>query len=97
MLNLKNLDLESRASIGSVGGGSSWLLRLFESNCFDVGIAMQYLHTAKEIGVASYLGNRLFRFPNEEVGANWLYIGYLCEYDCYYLSLLLRWTSTYHS
>jgi phosphatidylinositol 4-kinase B len=69
LANLKNLDLEARVSIGQGGGGgSSWLLRLFESNCFDVGIAMQYLHTAKEVGVASYLGNRLFRFPNEEVG-----------------------------
>ena len=34
----------------------SWLLRLFESDVFDASIAMQYLYTAKEPGVLSYLG-----------------------------------------
>lgn len=45
----------------------SWLLRLFESQVFDVSIAIQYLFKSKEPGVLTYLGNRLFSFPQESV------------------------------
>lgn len=46
---------------------TSWLLRLFESKLFNMSIALTYLHSAKEQGVLSYLGNRMFTFPDEEV------------------------------
>uniref|UniRef100_F7BIS1 Phosphatidylinositol 4-kinase beta n=1 Tax=Ciona intestinalis TaxID=7719 RepID=F7BIS1_CIOIN len=45
----------------------SWLLRLFESQVFDMSIALQYLFHSKEPGVMAYLGNKLFMFPNQEV------------------------------
>lgn len=43
------------------------LLRLFESTHFDTSMAIMYLFNSKEPGVQSYLGNKLFSFPNEEV------------------------------
>uniref|UniRef100_H2Z9X0 Phosphatidylinositol 4-kinase beta n=1 Tax=Ciona savignyi TaxID=51511 RepID=H2Z9X0_CIOSA len=46
---------------------SSWLLRLFESQVFDMSIALQYLFHSKEPGVMAYLGNKLFMFPNRTV------------------------------
>ncbi|XP_039261077.2 phosphatidylinositol 4-kinase beta-like [Styela clava] len=45
----------------------SWLLRLFESQVFDMSIALQYLFKSKEPGVLAYLGNKLFTFPEEKV------------------------------
>jgi phosphatidylinositol 4-kinase len=46
---------------------SSWLLRFFESKHFDMSIAISYLFNSKEQGVQTYLCNRLFSFPNNEV------------------------------
>lgn len=46
---------------------SSWLLRLFESKLFDVSMAISYLYSSKEPGVQTYIGNRLFSFPDAEV------------------------------
>lgn len=51
----------------STSGKQSWLLRLFESKMFDMSIAISYLFNSKEPGVQTYLGNRLFSFPEEEV------------------------------
>ena len=45
----------------------SWLLRLFESKLFDMSIAITYLIRSKEIGVLSYICNRLFTFSPSEV------------------------------
>uniref|UniRef100_A0A8R1TQK8 Phosphatidylinositol 4-kinase beta n=1 Tax=Onchocerca volvulus TaxID=6282 RepID=A0A8R1TQK8_ONCVO len=45
----------------------SWLLRLFESDLFDIRIAIQYLSSHKEAGVLNYLGNRLFDLSTETV------------------------------
>ncbi|VDK44908.1 unnamed protein product [Gongylonema pulchrum] len=45
----------------------SWLLRLFESDLFDIRIAIRYLSSYKEAGVLNYLGNRLFDLPSEMV------------------------------
>lgn len=45
----------------------SWLLRLFESDLFDIRIAIRYLSSCKEAGVLNYLGNRLFDLPTEMV------------------------------
>lgn len=45
----------------------SLLLRLFESNIFNMSIAAQYLYNSKEPGVLTYLGNRLFSFPDQDV------------------------------
>ncbi len=46
---------------------NSWLLRFFESKHFDMSIAVSYLFNTKEPGVQTYLCNRLFTFPNEDV------------------------------
>uniref|UniRef100_A0A915JAQ7 Phosphatidylinositol 4-kinase beta n=1 Tax=Romanomermis culicivorax TaxID=13658 RepID=A0A915JAQ7_ROMCU len=45
----------------------SLLLRLFESSIFNMSIAAQYLYNSKEPGVLTYLGNRLFSFPDQDV------------------------------
>ena len=37
-----------------------WLLRLFESNLFDMSIAIGYLFNSKDHDVQSYLGSKLF-------------------------------------
>ncbi|CAK1599019.1 unnamed protein product [Parnassius mnemosyne] len=44
-----------------------FLLRLFESNLFDMSMAISYLFTSKESGVQTYLANKLFSFPHEDV------------------------------
>ncbi|XP_015606291.1 phosphatidylinositol 4-kinase beta isoform X2 [Cephus cinctus] len=43
------------------------LLRLFESQIFDMSMAISYLFNSKEPGVQSYLGNKMFSFPDNEV------------------------------
>ncbi|KAI6185136.1 Phosphatidylinositol 4-kinase beta [Aphelenchoides fujianensis] len=43
------------------------LLRLFESEFFNVPIALQYLYKSNDPTVILYLGNRLRRFPTDEV------------------------------
>uniref|UniRef100_A0ABD2X175 Phosphatidylinositol 4-kinase beta n=1 Tax=Trichogramma kaykai TaxID=54128 RepID=A0ABD2X175_9HYME len=43
------------------------LLRLFESQVFDMSMAISYLFNSKEPGVQSYLGNKLFSFPYAEL------------------------------
>ncbi|KRX13589.1 Phosphatidylinositol 4-kinase beta [Trichinella nelsoni] len=45
----------------------SLLLRLFESNLFNMHIAIQYLFKSKEPGVLTYLGNRLFSYSDADV------------------------------
>lgn len=37
-----------------------WLMRLFQSNLFDMSIAIGYLFNSKDSSVQSYLGSRLF-------------------------------------
>ena len=37
-----------------------WLMRLFQSNLFDMSIAIGYLFNSKEEDVQAYLGNKLF-------------------------------------
>lgn len=37
-----------------------WLMRLFQSNLFDMSIAIGYLFNSKDHDVQSYLGSRLF-------------------------------------
>ncbi|XP_043274249.1 phosphatidylinositol 4-kinase beta isoform X2 [Venturia canescens] len=43
------------------------LLRLFESQVFDMSMAISYLFNSKEPGVQSYLGNKMFSFPDNDV------------------------------
>ncbi|XP_076234954.1 phosphatidylinositol 4-kinase beta fwd [Calliopsis andreniformis] len=43
------------------------LLRLFESQIFDMSMAISYLFNSKEPGVQSYLGNKMFSFPDSDV------------------------------
>lgn len=44
-----------------------FLLRLFESKLFDMSMAISYLFNSKEPGVQTYLANKLFSFPYEDV------------------------------
>ncbi|KAJ1522314.1 hypothetical protein ONE63_002611 [Megalurothrips usitatus] len=45
----------------------SFLLRLFESKLFDMTMAITYLFKSKEPGVQSYIGNKMFSFPDADV------------------------------
>lgn len=45
----------------------SFLLRLFESKLFDMTMAITYLFKSKEPGVQSYIGNKMFSFPDVDV------------------------------
>lgn len=45
----------------------SFLLRLFTSELFDMPIAINYLFFSKEPGVITYIGNRMFSFPDMDV------------------------------
>ncbi|KAL1465467.1 hypothetical protein WDU94_005039, partial [Cyamophila willieti] len=47
--------------------GKSFLLRLFECKLFDMSMALTYLFNSKEPGVQSYIGNKIFQFPETEV------------------------------
>ncbi|CAH2991897.1 unnamed protein product [Chilo suppressalis] len=44
-----------------------FLLRLFESKLFDMSMAISYLFNSKEPGVQTYLANKLFSFPPDDV------------------------------
>lgn len=44
-----------------------FLLRLFESKLFDMSMAISYLFNSKEPGVQTYLANKLFSFPHDDV------------------------------
>ncbi|XP_014262636.1 phosphatidylinositol 4-kinase beta isoform X2 [Cimex lectularius] len=44
-----------------------FLLRLFESKLFDMSMAITYLFNSKEPGVQSYIGNKVFSFPDNDV------------------------------
>lgn len=61
--------------------GKGFLLRLFECKHFDMSMAITYLFNSKEPGVQSYIGNKLFSFPNSEVDF------YLPQLVCMYLQM----------
>ncbi|CAO1305697.1 unnamed protein product [Diamesa tonsa] len=47
--------------------GQSGLLRFFESPVFNIHFAVHYLFYSKEPGVLSFIGNKIFNFPDTEV------------------------------
>ncbi|XP_016934113.3 phosphatidylinositol 4-kinase beta isoform X2 [Drosophila suzukii] len=47
--------------------GQSGLLRFFESPVFNIHFAVHYLFYSKEPGVLSFIGNKIFSFPDQEV------------------------------
>lgn len=47
--------------------GQSGLLRFFESPVFNIHFAVHYLFYSKEPGVLSFIGNKIFSFPNLDV------------------------------
>ena len=47
--------------------GQSGLLRFFESPVFNIHFAVHYLFYSKEPGVLSFIGNKIFSFPDIEV------------------------------
>ena len=55
------------APVDAEGSKQTWLLRLFESKLFDITYAVMYLFNSKETGVQTYIGNRVFSFPEREV------------------------------
>eukprot|EP00002_Diphylleia_rotans_P008234 TRINITY_DN1797_c0_g1_i1.p1 TRINITY_DN1797_c0_g1~~TRINITY_DN1797_c0_g1_i1.p1 ORF type:complete len:702 (+),score=131.26 TRINITY_DN1797_c0_g1_i1:52-2157(+) len=64
----------SRKMDGSANVGS--LLRLFNSQFFDLWLAITYLFKFMNPGVVDYLANRLFDYPEEEIE---FYIPQLCN------------------
>lgn len=54
-------------SAAETSKNKDFLLRLFESKLFDMSMAISYLFNSKEPGVQSYLANKLFSFPFEDV------------------------------
>ncbi|XP_071451186.1 phosphatidylinositol 4-kinase beta [Hetaerina americana] len=59
---------DSRAA-GQSGGitKGNLLLRLFQCDAFNISMAVSYLFKSKEPGVQSYLANKMFSFPDNEV------------------------------
>uniref|UniRef100_A0A182FF70 Phosphatidylinositol 4-kinase beta n=1 Tax=Anopheles albimanus TaxID=7167 RepID=A0A182FF70_ANOAL len=55
------------SQIRSERAGQSGLLRFFESPVFNIHFAVHYLFYSKEPGVLSFIGNKIFSFPNGEV------------------------------
>ncbi|XP_055914626.1 serine-rich adhesin for platelets isoform X2 [Eupeodes corollae] len=47
--------------------GPNGLLRFFESPVFNIHFAIHYLFYSKEPGVLSFIGNKIFSFPDQEV------------------------------
>ena len=62
-----NNNNSSSSSSSSSSTKQSWLLRWFESKMFDMSYAVMYLFNSKETGVQTYIGNRMFSFPDREV------------------------------
>lgn len=54
-------------SAAETSKNKDFLLRLFESKLFDMSMAISYLFNSKEPGVQTYLANKLFSFPYEDV------------------------------
>lgn len=52
-------------SVASTSKNKDSLLRLFESSLFDMNMAIEYFHNSS--GVQTYLANKLFSFPHEDV------------------------------
>ncbi|KAL0832956.1 hypothetical protein ABMA28_001091 [Loxostege sticticalis] len=59
--------IRSDASAAETSKNKDFLLRLFESKLFDMSMAISYLFNSKEPGVQTYLANKLFSFPYEDV------------------------------
>ncbi|XP_050098514.1 phosphatidylinositol 4-kinase beta isoform X2 [Anopheles aquasalis] len=55
------------SQLRSERAGQSGLLRFFESPVFNIHFAVHYLFYSKEPGVLSFIGNKIFSFPNGEV------------------------------
>ncbi len=58
---------EKRAGGNESQPRNYWLMRLFQSNLFDMSIAIGYLFNSKDYDVQSYLGNRLLVSVNSLV------------------------------
>ncbi|PSN39507.1 Phosphatidylinositol 4-kinase beta [Blattella germanica] len=58
---------KSEKDTTQIKGAKGFLLRLFESKMFDMSMAITYLFNSKEPGVQSYIGNKIFSFPDHEV------------------------------
>ncbi|KOB65746.1 putative phosphatidylinositol 4-kinase beta [Operophtera brumata] len=59
--------IKTELSAAESSRNKDFLLRLFESKLFDMSMAISYLFNSKEPGVQTYLANKLFSFPFEDV------------------------------
>ncbi|XP_013138968.1 PREDICTED: phosphatidylinositol 4-kinase beta isoform X1 [Papilio polytes] len=59
--------IPSHISTVDTSKNKGFLLRLFESKLFDMSMAISYLFNSKESGVQTYLANKMFSFPYEDV------------------------------
>ncbi|KAF7992355.1 hypothetical protein HCN44_001680 [Aphidius gifuensis] len=66
-INNNSNNNNNRDNITKLKPSEGCLLRLFESQVFDMSMAISYLFNSKEPGVQSYLGNKLFSFPDSDV------------------------------
>ncbi|XP_046409330.1 phosphatidylinositol 4-kinase beta [Neodiprion fabricii] len=66
-LTKRQLEVCRQETLAQPKSSKGCLLRLFESQVFDMSMAISYLFNSKEPGVQSYLGNKLFSFPDNEV------------------------------
>lgn len=57
------------------------LLRLLESQVFDISMAIQYLFQSKEPGVQSYIANKMFNFEDKDADF------YLPQLVCMYIQI----------
>lgn len=64
---LSDLAVKSDVCAAETSKNKDFLLRLFESKLFDMSMAISYLFNSKEPGVQTYLANKLFSFPYEDV------------------------------
>ncbi|XP_073843433.1 phosphatidylinositol 4-kinase beta fwd isoform X2 [Musca autumnalis] len=60
-------NLQDSANQQKTEKGPSGLLRFFESPVFNIHFAIHYLFYSKEPGVLSFIGNKIFSFPDQEV------------------------------
>ncbi|KFB51734.1 hypothetical protein ZHAS_00019825 [Anopheles sinensis] len=62
-----NVTRDESGQIRTDRSGQSGLLRFFESPVFNIHFAVHYLFYSKEPGVLSFIGNKIFSFPDAEV------------------------------
>ncbi|XP_055376561.1 phosphatidylinositol 4-kinase beta [Condylostylus longicornis] len=63
----ENDEAKDAATVSKTEKGPSGLLRFLESPIFNIHFAVHYLFYSKEPGVLSFIGNKIFSFPDKDV------------------------------